>query len=110
MTTRGLAGFVTTDAFKRWRPYNFGLRTLTRKLTAATIAEEIDRYDPAAAAEVTAMVRATADLRDLVKRYVELYEACIAEGPGGDRPAHDRARSRAISNDGCRATPRVGPG
>jgi hypothetical protein len=88
---RGLAGFVTPEEFERWRPYNFGLRTLTRKVTEKTISEQIDRYDAVAATAVTTMVRDTADLRDLVRRYVELYEACIAEGPGRDRPAHDRA-------------------
>jgi glycosyl transferase family 4/uncharacterized protein DUF7024 len=93
---RGLAGFVTPDAFERWRPYNFGLRTLTRKVTAEAIAEQIDRYDASAAAVVTTMVRSTADLRDLVQRYVELYEACIAEGAGGDRLVHDRAVARHL--------------
>ena len=93
---RGLAGFVTPDEFERWRPYNFGLRTLTRKVTAESVAEQIDRYDAAAATAVTTMVRSTADLRDLVQRYVDLYRACIAEGAGLDRPAHDRALARHL--------------
>lgn len=88
---RGLAGFVTPAAYERWRPLNFGLRTLTRRVTAEALAGEIDRYDAGEARAVTAIARRDADFAALLDQYVALYEACIAQGVEPDRAAHDRA-------------------
>jgi Glycosyltransferase Family 4 len=88
---RGLAGFVTPEEYARWRPLNFGLRSLTRRVTAGALAAEIDRYDAQSARAVTALARRDADFATLLDRYVALYEACIAQGVSADRAAHDRA-------------------
>ncbi|MDQ6943143.1 MAG: glycosyltransferase [Candidatus Eremiobacteraeota bacterium] len=93
---RGLAGMVTPESYARWRPLNFGLRSLTRRVTADALAAEIDRYDAAASAAVTALARRDAGLDGAIDRYVALYEACIAEGVAPDRAAHDRALAQHL--------------
>jgi glycosyltransferase involved in cell wall biosynthesis len=93
---RGLAGMVTPETYARWRPLNFGLRSLTRRVTADAIGAEIDRYDAGASAAVTAIVRRDAGLDDAIDRYAALYEACIAEGVDPDRAAHDRALAQHL--------------
>lgn len=93
---RGLAGMVTPESYARWRPLNFGLRSLTRRVTPEAVAAEIDRYDAALAAEVTAIVRGDAALDDAVERYASLYEACIAEGVAPNRAAHDLALAQHL--------------
>jgi hypothetical protein len=104
---RGLAGFVTPAAFERWRPFNFGVRTLTRRVTERALTAEIDAYDPADAAAVTTIVRRSAGLDGLVLRYVALYRECIAEAAAGrDRGGDDLALAYHLQTWG----PRVGPG
>jgi hypothetical protein len=99
---RGLAGFVTPDTFERWRPYNFGLRTLQRPVTVDALVAEIDRYDRAAAANVTALVRRDAGMQDLVDGYIALYEECVAEGVPRARAQHDVALARFVQQWGPR--------
>jgi hypothetical protein len=99
---RGLAGMVTPESFERWRPLNFGLRALTRRVEMQELVGEIDSYDPAAAADVTALVRRTADMADSVERYIALYRACIAEPQDPDRDGHDRAVARHLQMWGPR--------
>jgi glycosyl transferase family 4 len=93
---RGLAGMVTPESYARWRPLNFGLRSLTRRITAESLAGEIDRYDAAASRAVTAIARRDGSLEDSLDRYIALYEACIAEGVAPDRAAHDRALAQHV--------------
>jgi hypothetical protein len=88
---RGLAGMVTPESFELWRPYNFGVRTLLRRVSPEALVDEIDRYDAAAAAEVTALARRHAGLDELVDDYIALYRACIEAGAEREREAHDRA-------------------
>ena len=93
---RGLAGMVTPERFEQWRPYNFGVRTLLRRVSPEALAEEIDRYDAAAAAGVTGLVRRDAGLEQLVDAYIALYRACIESGAQPEREAHDRAVAQHV--------------
>jgi hypothetical protein len=102
---RGLAGMVDLESAERWRPFNFGVRTLTRAVTAGAVIDEIDRYDARSAAEVTAFVRDSAAMAQLVDRYVELYRECIAAAPAIPRDAHDCALARHLQT----WRPRYGP-
>jgi hypothetical protein len=88
---RGLAGMVNLESAERWRPFNFGVRTLTRTVTAGSVIDAIDRYDARSAREVTAFVRKSAAMADLVDRYIGLYGECIATAPSMSRDAHDSA-------------------
>src|SRR5207302_923611 len=58
---RGLAELVTTENYDRLRALNFGLRSLTRELTADAISGEIDQYDKKDAEAVANRVRSDAD-------------------------------------------------
>lgn len=72
---RGLAGMLTTANLARFRQHNFGRELLTRPIDAATIGEEIDRYDASNAAEVSRILREDASL----DRALDQWEAAFAE-------------------------------
>jgi hypothetical protein len=72
---RGLAGMLTTANLARFRQDNFGRELLTRPIDAATIGEEIDRYDASDAAEVSRILREDASL----DRALDQWEAAFAE-------------------------------
>ncbi len=76
---RGLAGLVTPQRFEAWRPMNFGLRTLSRPVTATDLVSEIDGYDPVASSEVCRLIRQDADTTKWIARFLALYKTVIAE-------------------------------
>lgn len=84
---RGLAGMVTPQTFTAWRSLNFGLGCLTRPLEACEFLADIDRYDAAASAAVTALVRSTAGraqwLDSLEAHYREVIDLQRTQ-PSGD--------------------------
>jgi hypothetical protein len=68
---RGLAGFVTLERAQRWRPQNFGLRCLARRVETDALLAEIDAYNPAESAAVTHFIREQADR----ERWLDQVEA-----------------------------------
>lgn len=74
----GCGPLVTTGEFDRLRRLNFGIRTLTQKVDAQPLLEQIERYDAADAMEVSRRMRAASDLGDLVDDVVALYREVIA--------------------------------
>jgi len=76
---RGLAGMVRSDNWDAWRRRNFGLRVLQRRLLPETIAAEIDRYDAADAAEVSARTRQEAGFSEWFDACLSLYGEAIAQ-------------------------------
>jgi hypothetical protein len=72
---RGLAGMLRTANLEEFRRNNFGREVLTRPLDIASIGAEIDRYDPADAAEVSKMLRRDATL----DRQIDRLEAIFVE-------------------------------
>jgi len=93
---RGLAGLVTPARFAYWRSCNFGLRVLTRNLTADALLREIDTYDAAGAAEVGLRVREEASLDSWLEGLLDLYAEVIAthraSPPSGTETALAMAR------------------
>jgi len=82
---RGLAGMVTPETLPRLRELNFGLRSLTGRVTVEAIAAELARYNPADAELVTTQVRKAASLEGTLDRLETLYRKAItafaAEAP-----------------------------
>lgn len=74
---RGLAGMVTPANYEDWRQKNFGRRTLTRPLTAKSLIEEIEKYDPKGATGVMRRVRKEADVTQQVDAYLACYREAI---------------------------------
>ena len=74
---RGLAGMVTPETLPRLRDLNFGLRSLTGRVTVEAIAAEIARYDPAEAALVSGQVREAANLEQTLDHLETLYREAI---------------------------------
>jgi hypothetical protein len=72
---RGLAGMLRTANLEQFRRNNFGREVLTRPLDIASIGAEIDRYDPADAAEVSKILRQDATL----DRQIDRLEAIFVE-------------------------------
>lgn len=92
---RGLAGMCDVERFAAWRRLNFGLRTLRQALTPETIGAEIDRYDAAQAAEVTALLRAEGGLPAYVEQLTLLYEQVLQEHRLAPHSLHDLSRAIA---------------
>ena len=81
----GAGPLVTRGAVERLRDLNFGIAALTRPPTARNLGDEIERYDAADAAAVSAWVREHLSAEPVVDRLVELYREAIAEAR--ERPA-----------------------
>ncbi|MCA1613834.1 MAG: hypothetical protein LC800_06730 [Acidobacteria bacterium] len=91
----GAGPLVTAAELEALRRLNFGARTLTHKVSAAALAREMGRYDPADAAEVTRRVRAAAGQEAALDQIVALYEAVIAEHGARARDAEAEALAAA---------------
>ncbi|MFL6259618.1 MAG: glycosyltransferase [Thermoanaerobaculia bacterium] len=92
----GAGPLVTTGELDRLRPLNFGIRTLRNPLTADYLASQIERYDPADAAEVSRRLRALAGIEAAVDRMTGLYEEVLAEHrENGNPPAGEESRAAA---------------
>ncbi len=77
--TVGLGPMVTAAELPHLRAFNFGVRVLSAPITAAGIARELARYEPADAAQVSRQVRAEAGLSAAVDQYLALYAEVLAE-------------------------------
>lgn len=77
--SRGLAGMLKSEDLGRWRPLNFGLRSLTQPVTLARLEAEIARYDAADAAQVSATLRTEASLDRQLDALERVYAEVIDE-------------------------------
>lgn len=75
----GVGPMVTTEEFDRLKRMNFGLRTLCNTPAANVFAEELARYDPRDAAEVTRRIRASSGDEAALDELETLYEEVLAE-------------------------------
>jgi hypothetical protein len=92
----GAGPLVTTGELDRLRPLNFGIRTLRHPVTTDYLASQIERYDPADAAEVSRRLRAMAGIEAVVDRMTGLYEEVLAEHrEKGNPPAAEESRAAA---------------
>jgi hypothetical protein len=80
--THGLGCLVTSDRVAGMRPWNFGMRLLTRVPTPEAVRSEIMGYDPADAAAVQAYIRKNASLEAMARSYLDCYRAVVAQGGG----------------------------
>ncbi|HEY9420569.1 MAG TPA: glycosyltransferase family 4 protein [Thermoanaerobaculia bacterium] len=83
----GSGPLVTSAGLDRLRPLNFGIRTLQGPLSPEALGREIDRYDPADAARVSARIREEAGLDATADRYLDLYARILAEHQGRPGPS-----------------------
>ena len=74
---RGLAGMAHPDTFDDWRANNFGLRLLQQAVTLEAVGEALTSYNAAAAAEVSARVRAECGLDPALDRLEAFYRAAL---------------------------------
>lgn len=97
---RGLLGMVTTRNYRVMRNNNFGsgAAVLWREATHPALVSEIRRYDPADAAEVTARIRADADLEVAANRVEQLYREAVAAPRPGWSSADTREARGFIDN------------
>ena len=85
----GLGGMVRSDDLDRLRRLNFGMRALSRRVTAESVREEIDRYDAIDARSVSDRIRSIASSDMLHEALLAMYEDVI------DEQAHDLNRPDA---------------
>lgn len=91
----GSGPLVTTAELDRLRRLNFGIRALSEEIDAELLMQEISRYDPADAAEVSRRVRLDSDLGSVVDDAIDLYHEVIAEFRGGNAPHPGEENSAA---------------
>ncbi|HKE32964.1 MAG TPA: glycosyltransferase [Candidatus Angelobacter sp.] len=75
----GLGPMVSTRNLHELQPRNFGHTTLINPLRSELIQAEIERYDPAEAALVSARVRDQSGLVEATQRWLNLYSETIEE-------------------------------
>lgn len=75
----GAGPMVASANFDSLRRMNFGAGVLVNPLQPEYIRKEIERYDPADAAEVSRRVRKEAGLADAVTRWLALYSSVVEE-------------------------------
>jgi hypothetical protein len=81
---RGLGTLVTSESVEQLRRLNFGMRTLQRSISAESVGAEIDRYDPADAAKVSALIREVAGIDLLALQFADLYDELRATPVASD--------------------------
>lgn len=80
--TTGLAGMVDSSNVQRLRRLNFGVRTMqAERITEASVAAALARYDAQDAGRVSAFMRADASFDAAVDRLLEIYGQAQAEAP-----------------------------
>lgn len=93
----GMSELVTPGNLEYLRRNNFGLRILDRPLRADLFDAQLDRYDPADAAEASARIRASAGLDLGAARIVECYERVIERWrASGERASESAPLSRYL--------------
>lgn len=94
---RGTGQMVTSadvDEFQRW---NFGARILRWPLDPQILLEQIARYDPADAAQVSRRIRASAGLDGRVEELIALYRDVREEWAGAPRANRKREMKSAAA-------------
>jgi len=88
----GLGGYVSTDRLARLRGLNFGVRAMQQApLSEAGVLQELERYDAADAARVSAFIRVDADMEAAVDRWLGVYAGVLTEaGRVADTPLQQR--------------------
>ena len=80
---KSVGPMVTAGEVERFLPLNFGWQTMRHRLSPAEITrgliDEIGRYDPADAAQVSARVRALSNENAAIAKIISLYEEVIQE-------------------------------
>jgi hypothetical protein len=76
---------VRADNVARLRPLNFGARTLTDRLDADRLVQEIRKYDPADSAAVSAWIRRDASLDRGLDEYEDVYREVMQAPPAPER-------------------------
>jgi hypothetical protein len=75
----GVGPMVTTNELQQLRSWNPGPATLRQPLNANTLVAQINKYNPADAAIVSAKIRATAGTDAAMEHLVNLYGEAMAE-------------------------------
>lgn len=76
----GLAGLVNMDNLPRFRPLNFGVRTMQAgPVTEDAVYAQLCRYDPVEAAKVSAWIRANASFAGVVDSITQTYGRGLAQ-------------------------------
>jgi hypothetical protein len=76
---RGMAGLASTRNYGELRAKNYGLRSLTRPVTAADLRAEIEGYAADDSEVLSALARADADFGKMLEHYLALYRLAVAD-------------------------------
>lgn len=88
----GSGPLVTMKDLNRLRRLNFGIRALNEKVDANVLVQQIARYDPRDAGEVSRAIRISCDVGAVVENAVALYRDVIKE-------FHDRPASNPVEEN-----------
>lgn len=107
----GLGPMVTRAEVEELRPWNFGMRCLSRPVEVDSLVAEIQRYDAADAGEVCRWVRSVASRPAALDSYLELVQRVVAAhrpGPGPRDMLEDfltRTARKLAAFEGCHRVP-----
>jgi hypothetical protein len=89
----GFGCMVNTGNLESMRELNFGIRTLNRRMDPETIFNEIQKYDPNDAQDVSRRIRSIADMELVIDKLLALYQEVIEEyaGSASDQQAEYKA-------------------
>jgi hypothetical protein len=93
---RGAGPMVTTSELERLRRMNFGIRALSKEISADVLLREIERYDATDATEVSQRVRASVDMSAVIDDAVAVCEKVITDYQNSD-PADPVEEARAAA-------------
>ncbi len=94
----GAGPLVRTENFDRLRSQNFGRRALQRPATVEHLVQEIGRYDPHDAGNVSRRVRAECDLEGALDALEGLYRDVLGDhGPAADPADELREVARLLA-------------
>jgi hypothetical protein len=96
--TSGLAGMVDSANMQRLRRLNFGVRTMQAdRVTDASVAAALGRYDARDAATVSDFIRSDADFDAAVGRLLDIYHQARSEPPSPGVAASGHAASAYLA-------------
>jgi hypothetical protein len=87
----GMAGFLTPETWRKWRPWNLGRGILNHPPNEENLGKAIQAYDPNLASRVADLARREAALEDQIDRLTAIYEELVDHPDFEKWPPMDQA-------------------
>ncbi|MCE7993729.1 MAG: hypothetical protein HEP71_17215 [Roseivirga sp.] len=92
----GLAGLVQSENYKHFRRFNFGMKLMTKTITAEAIAEACSEYERDEVIAVTKRLRKEAGFEVIFAQILPLYETVISRYSSGEHGRYQFTLARYL--------------